>query len=276
MTSSAPSVLIAQLRQQMPALLTLARQAGVEIMAVYDADTPLHVDLKADDSPVTAADVRANEVLMQGLARLFPDLPVVSEEVKASLLHRHPQAPFWLIDPLDGTREFINRTGQITVNLALIWAGYPIAGIITAPATDEVFWAIESVGAFEQRAGTDHRLQAAPYPNAGSDASRVVRVLASQSHMSEATLQWIDALGAHEVQRAGSSLKFCRLAQGAADCYPRLGPTCEWDTAAGQAIIEVAGGAVHALDGARLRYGTDTELNPSFVATGAGALWPLN
>ncbi len=270
MTTSNYQALITQLRQKMPALLELANRAGAQIMAVYHAETALKIELKEDNSPVTVADIRANDVLMSGLASLFPDIPVVSEEVRTTLAHRDPVAPFWLIDPLDGTREFINRTGQFTVNLALVIDGYPVAGVITTPAVNEAFWAIDTVGAFEQRDGVDHPMHAAAYPQAG-----LVRVLASQSHMSGPTREWIDSLGEHELQQAGSSLKFCRLAQGRADVYPRLGPTCEWDTAAGQAILEVAGGAVFRLDGSRLSYGTQTELNPSFVATGAGARWPL-
>lgn len=275
--SPATQALLAPVDQHLDALLKLVDEAGEQVMQVYQASEPVEVSLKADASPVTAADTRANTVLVAGLAKLFPELPIVSEEAPASFAHRHPSRPFWLLDPLDGTREFINRTDQFTVNVALVFEGRAVMGVVSAPALGELFWASATRGAYE-RVNNENRVIAAdtfPIRLATGVYERSVRIVASQSHLSDETRQWIDQIEPHQLHQAGSSLKFCRLAQGRADCYPRQSPTCEWDTAAGQAILEIAGGGVYKLDGTPLAYGVKTELNPSFVATGAGAIWPL-
>ncbi len=234
---------------------------------------------------------------------LTPHIPLVSEEDEASHAHRNARGEFWIIDPLDGTKEFIARNGQFTVNIALVRQGAPVLGVVYAPVLDELFWsepivsegAQVDVGAVTHASGeknlTAHtglsfyarstmralsHIQnqtrvlhvATPQQHAG----KPMRVLASRNHMNEQTHNFINALGAHELVQAGSSLKFCRIAQGQADCYPRLGPTCEWDTAAAQAVLEAAGGFVRTLDGARLLYGKSEVLNPSFVASA----WPID
>jgi len=249
----------------------IATAAGAAILDVYNSPQAMQgqgVQHKADASPLTEADLRAHRVIVQQLTALGTDIPIVSEEDEASHARRVPVGAFWIIDPLDGTKEFIARNGQFTVNIALVRDGAPVLGVVYAPVLDEMFWNVPEQGAWVRRAGVTHRVHVATKT---ARVGQPVRVLASRSHMTPETEAFIRSLGAHEVVQAGSSLKFCRIAEGAADCYPRLGPTCEWDTAAAQAVLEAAGGHVQTLDGVRLRYGKSDGVNPGFVA---GA-WPL-
>ena len=249
----------------------IAKAAGDAILDVYNSSQAMQgrgVQHKADASPLTEADLSAHRVIVQQLAALGTQIPIVSEEDEASHARRVPVGAFWIIDPLDGTKEFIARNGQFTVNIALVRDGAPVLGVVYAPVLDEMFWNVPEQGAWVRRAGATHRVHVATKT---ARADQPVRVLASRSHMTPETETFIRSLGAHEVVQAGSSLKFCRIAEGAADCYPRLGPTCEWDTAAAQAVLEAAGGHVQSLDGVRLGYGKSDVLNPSFVASA----WPL-
>ena len=249
----------------------IAKAAGDAILDVYNSSQAMQgrgVQHKADASPLTEADLSAHRVIVQQLAALGTQIPIVSEEDEASHARRVPVGAFWIIDPLDGTKEFIARNGQFTVNIALVRDGAPVLGVVYAPVLDEMFWNVPEQGAWVRRAGATHRVHVA---TKADRADQPVRVLASRSHMTPETETFIRSLGAHEVVQAGSSLKFCRIAEGAADCYPRLGPTCEWDTAAAQAVLEAAGGHVQSLDGVRLGYGKSDVLNPSFVASA----WPL-
>lgn len=249
-------------------ILPIARQAGAAILAVY-AQGSATVENKDDGSPVTQADLAAHRVIHPRLQGVLPDCPVVSEEDEGSQAHRRGQGRFWLIDPLDGTKEFIARNGEFTVNIALIEDGRAVLGVVYAPVLDAMYWGGAGLGAFRSVAGVTVPIQA------GADASGgPCRVVASKSHLNEATQSLIDRLGAVSLVQAGSSLKFCRLAEGAADFYPRLAPTCEWDTAAAQAVLEGAGGAVLDLQGQSLRYGKSDVLNPSFIATRDVALIP--
>lgn len=234
-------------------------------MAVYAAMPELGtvVQQKADGSPLTQADLAAHQVIAQGLANLTPDIPIVSEEDCASQAHRRPQGRFWLVDPLDGTKEFLARNDEFTVNIALVQDGVAVLGVVVAPALDLTYWGATGLGAFRQSAqGTESIGVATPQARSG----RSLQVLASKSHMNAETQDFLHRLGPHELVQAGSSLKFCRLAEGSADLYPRLGPTCEWDTAAGQAILEAAGGRVSQIDHAPLRYGKPDVVNPHFIA----------
>lgn len=248
------------------ALLRLVQDAGRAIMAVYDRavgdPASAGVRRKADDSPLTEADLEAHRVLAAGLALLTPGIPVVSEEDEASWIHRRAEGRFWLIDPLDGTKEFVARTRDFTVNLALVVDGRAVFGVVGAPALDLLYWTAPAGGAFRLSAQGRERIRVAPGPE---DEGRPWRVVASRSHLDEATLRFVEDLHPYELVRVGSSLKFCRVAEGEADCYPRLGPTCEWDTAAAQAVVEAAGGQVCTLDGNPLRYGKPEVLNPFFV-----------
>lgn len=249
----------------------IAKAAGDAILNVYNSPQSMQgqgVQHKADASPLTEADLSAHRVIVQQLGALGTHIPIVSEEDDASHARRVPAGAFWIIDPLDGTKEFIARNGQFTVNIALVRDGAPVLGLVYAPVLDEMFWNVPEQGAWVRRAGATHRVHVATKT---ARADQPVRVLASRSHMTPETEAFIRSLGAHEVVQAGSSLKFCRIAEGAADCYPRLGPTCEWDTAAAQAVLEAAGGHVQSLDGVRLGYGKSDVLNPPFVASA----WPL-
>lgn len=247
-------------------VLPIARQAGDAIMSIYRSRESKILE-KADFSPVTEADLAAHIVLIKGLTSLLPNYPVVSEEDEASLGHRSGMGRFWLIDPLDGTKEFIARNGEFTVNIALIDQGRSVLGVVYAPAIDTMYWGGPGLGAFRKTAAATKRIKvSAP----GTDD--VCRVVASKSHLNEQTKAFIKQLGPVCLIQAGSSLKFCRVAEGGADIYPRLAPTCEWDTAAAQAVLEGAGGVVLNQDGNPLRYGKPEVLNPSFVAARNAAL----
>lgn len=251
---------------EVDAVIGIARHAGAAIMAIYNdyiaAGSAMAITQKADDSPLTLADLAAHHVIAQALKQLTPDVPVVSEEDAASLSHRQPDGRFWLIDPMDGTKEFISRNGEFTVNIALIDHGVPVFGVVYAPVLGQMYWGAPQIGAFCEQAG--HVRQICVTGAVGPDD--LCRVLASKSHLNPETSAFIARLGRHELVQAGSSLKFCRIAEGQADVYPRLAPTCEWDTAAAQAVLEAAGGFVVDLAGVPLKYGKPDILNPSFVA----------
>lgn len=260
---------------QIDRVIEIAQEAGSAIMGVY-ADMQAReagkgtsqtlVSYKNDGSPLTKADLLAHQIIARGLAALSPDIPVVSEEDEASLRHRLPTGRFWLIDPLDGTKEFLARNDEFTVNIALVQDGTAIFGLVLAPALGQTYWGSAGSGAFRAMNQQVAPLLVTP-PQERSPAP--LRVVASKSHMNAETVAFIHHLGPHELIQAGSSLKFCRVAEGKADVYPRLGPTCEWDTAAAQAVVEAAGGCVLGLDGAPLRYGKPELLNPHFVAASA-------
>lgn len=253
----------------LPPLCELAQQAGQQIMAVYAAD--FTASTKADHSPLTEADLRADAVIRKGLARLFPGIPVVSEE---SLPEALPDAgqTYFLVDPLDGTKEFVARTGEFTVNIALVHRGRPVAGVVFAPATGEMFYAAAGAGAFRRDSTSERSIRVRPYTPA-----EPLRIVGSRSHGGARLAHWVDALPvARTFAPAGSSLKFCRVAEGTADLYPRLGPTCLWDTAAAQCVLEQAGGQVTDLCGQPLRYEPRPGwLNPEFLAFGDPACLPL-
>lgn len=247
-------------------LVALAREAGEAIMQVYARD--FAVEHKADASPVTAADLAAHRIICEGLRALTPDIAVLSEEAADIPWDtRRAWHRLWLVDPLDGTREFVKKNGEFTVNIALIENHEPTLGVIHAPALDEMLHAERGVGCFLRTADGDVALSSA------RPAAAPLRVGASRSHLTERTQRLLEALGEHQRHGLGSSLKFCRLAEGRIDFYPRFGPTSEWDTAAGQVILETAGGAVLDLRGEPLRYNTkDSLLNPDFFAIGDPSL----
>lgn len=249
-------------------LLPIAQAAGDAIMAIYTRGST-KVRHKEDTSPVTEADLAAHRVLSMQLTHLLPGCRVVSEENLASQLSLRNKGAFWLIDPLDGTKEFIARNGEFTVNIALIEDGHSVLGVVYAPAIDVFYWGGAGLGAFRCIGG-----QTVAIKVAATKVGNACRVVASRSHLNEATQALIDRLGKVCLLQAGSSLKFCRVAEGEADIYPRLAPTCEWDTAAAQAVLEGAGGVVIDLQGVPLQYGKPDVLNPSFIATRDMALIP--
>lgn len=243
-------------------LLQLAREAGTAIMAVYVQD--FAVEHKDDRSPLTAADMASHHLIVDGLKALTPDVPVLSEE-SASIpwAQRRAWSRYWLVDPLDGTREFVKKNGEFTVNIALIESGVPTIGIVYAPALDELHYGIRGVGAFVCDGGS--RVPIATR----RPASSPLHVAASRSHLDTRSAGAIERMGEVELLGMGSSLKFCRMAESRLDVYPRFAPTSEWDTAAGQCVLEAAGGVVLTLDGNALAYNSkDTLLNPDFLALG--------
>jgi 3'(2'),5'-bisphosphate nucleotidase len=243
-------------------LAAIAEEAGQAIMALYQQS--FTIAEKADTSPLTEADLQADACIRQHLQSLFPHVPILSEESAAP---SSPSQQFFLVDPLDGTKEFISQNGEFTVNIALIQHGIAVAGIVLAPALNELFFAATQLGAWKRLNGTLSQLTPI---NQAIDTSQPLRVLGSRSHGSEAMDAWLLALQhPYDLQATGSSLKFCRIAEGAADVYPRFGPTSQWDTAAGQCIVEAVGGSVLSTNGQALRYGLELPiLNPHFLAAG--------
>ena len=240
-------------------LCGIAERAGAEIMRVYEAGTPQSWR-KEDDSPVTEADLRADEVISKGLAGAFPGVPRWSEESGAPAVATDT---LFLVDPLDGTKEFLGRNGEFTVNIALIVDGAARAGVVFAPALGELYYAAAGSGAWK-KAGS----QSAPVRVAPVAAPAALRITGSRSHAGPELGAWLERVGRpFDFVPAGSSLKICRVAEGRADLYPRLGPTSQWDTAAAQAVLEQAGGCMLDPGGAGLRYGMSRPvLNPWFIA----------
>ena len=243
------------------ALVPIVRAAGAAVMEVYRSDFAARE--KADGSPLTEADARAETLITSALLELRPDIPVVAEEAAAGSLQAAPGRRFWLVDPLDGTREFIHRNGEFTVNVALIEDGEPVLGVILAPALGRLFLGAAGVGAFLEEAGQRRRIHCRRPPAAG------LTVVASRSHGDAAALDaFLAGRKVTALTNAGSSLKLCLIAAGEADLYPRLGRTMEWDTAAGHAVLAAAGGSVRTLAGEPLHYGKTGLENPHFVASG--------
>jgi 3'(2'), 5'-bisphosphate nucleotidase len=248
-------------QSMLPQLVGLCRRAGREILRIYDSN--FEVQHKADQSPLTQADLRAHTVLVNGLKALTPHIPILSEEASdIAYAERRDWSSLWLVDPLDGTREFVSRNGEFTVNVALIEQHRPVLGVVHVPTRDITFSGLMQVGAYKQLA------DAAPVRiSTQRPAAQPLRVVSSRSHASEGSNDYERALGPYTVVKIGSSVKFSIVAEGAADLYPRLGATSEWDTAAGQAVLEAAGGRVTDLQGQVLRYNTrEGLLNPYFVA----------
>ena len=247
----------------LPDIVALADQAGAVIMDHYRGD--IEVKTKADASPVTAADEAGEAVILKGLAKLAPTIPVVAEEkVAAGDIPDLDAGPFWLVDPLDGTKEFISKNGEFTVNIALIGSDGPILGVVLAPARERAWWGCRGHGAYMRDAdGEVTAIQVRPAPTGGLTA------VASRSHSDAETEAFLDNAGVTERLSAGSSLKFCLVAEGKADLYPRFGPTMEWDVAAGHAVLLAAGGHVTTLDGDPFLYRKPDFRNAGFIAKAA-------
>jgi 3'(2'), 5'-bisphosphate nucleotidase len=249
-------------------LVNLVASAGDAILEIYES--PFTVTTKEDDSPLTQADLASHRVLLEGIAALTPEIPIVSEEsAPPDYGVRRTWPRHWLVDPLDGTKEFVGRNGEFTVNVALIEAGRPILGVVGVPAQGRIFVGSVPDGRAECRSTRGVEV----LHTRRLDRARGVVVVASRSHGGERLEAFIDALGASfsKVERTpmGSSLKLCVLAEGRADLYPRLGPTSEWDIAAAHAVLEAAGGAVWTFERGTLGYNRkDSFLNPDFLAVG--------
>ena len=242
----------------------IARLAGEKIMEIYqNSDFSQVVDFKADHSPLTLADREAHLVIEAGLKKHYPEIPVLSEEGKHTPYEvRHQWPCYWLVDPLDGTKEFIKRNGEFTVNIALIERNQPVAGVIYAPVPKVLYYATRSDGAFRQEDGKE-----AVSMRTNKKAEDLIAVR-SRSHADAAEDAIFSQYAVSGQVSIGSSLKFCLIAEGKADFYYRHGPTMEWDTAAGQAILEIAGGTVKTLNGERLPYNKASLLNESFICLG--------
>ena len=243
----------------------LATEASARILEIYA--TGFAVAAKADNSPLTAADLASHHAIIDGLRHLTPDIPILSEESAAiPFTERSQWRRYWLIDPLDGTKEFVQRNGQFTVNIALIVDHQPVLGVVLVPVTGLCYFAARGYGVFREEPGQPPQpIQVKPL-----SPGQPLRVVGSRSHGGPELQRFVAALGPHELVTIGSSLKLCQVAEGAADVYPRMGLTSEWDTAAAQAIVEIAGGrVVSAQTGESLRYNTrDSLLNPYFIVYG--------
>lgn len=249
------------------AVIAIAQDAAQRILAIYD--TAFDVEHKADASPLTAADLASHHCIVDGLHALTPDIPVLSEESADAVAtaQRRQWHTLWVVDPLDGTREFVKRNGEFTVNIALVHTGVSVFGVIQQPATSTLWHGGVGLGTF--RRDGEHEVAI----RCRQPARAPLRVAASRSHRDARTEAFLQRMGDTEPLPQGSSLKFCRIAEGALDVYPRFGPTSEWDTAAGQAILEAAGGQVVDPRGRPLRYNQrDTVLNGDFIALGDPAL----
>ncbi len=244
-------------------LVDISRRAGLKILEWYEGD--MGITRKSDDSPLTRADLASHELISAELASRWPETPILSEEsADIPWETRQTWQQYWLVDPLDGTKEFINHNGEFTVNIALIRNHQPIMGIVHVPVSDTSYFGARELGAWRQ-----HETDPARPIQVRRPAAQTAVIVGSRSHANPELASQLQKLGSHELTSMGSSLKFCRIAEGLADFYPRLGPTCEWDTAAAQAVVEAAGGQVVKIDGSALDYNNkEAYLNPHFFVFG--------
>jgi len=253
----------------------IAKEAGDEIMRIYQQD--FEIDYKSDNSPLTKADLKSNEIITESLKNFYPEIPILSEENKEVPYNiRKNWEYFWLIDPLDGTKEFVKKNGEFTVNIALIQKDTPVLGVIYAPVVEILYYAQKDRGAFKQKKNRKpQRLPIYNHPN-----NNTLKVIVSKSHYNQETKDFVNNLKSQyknykkiEFINIGSSLKFCLVAEGKADIYPRLAPTMEWDTAAGQAVAEEAGGEVVKYKmKTSLKYNKENLLNPWFITKGSNMI----
>lgn len=253
----------------LPSVMRLVEAAGNLVLTEYDrlvGGSAGVVRLKADQSPFTTADAASHRLLAEGLAALDLRYPIVSEEgASPAYEERASWERFWLVDPLDGTKEFLSRNGEFTVNVGLIEHGMPILGIVHAPALKKTYWAARGLGAWlrDEPSAAPRRLHVADYRKAA-----MLKVVVSRSHPGPLIDGFLGAIGACQCENIGSSLKFCRIAEGSAHLYPRFGPTMEWDVAAAHCIVREAGGIVTDLAGRELHYNKADLHNPFFVVAG--------
>lgn len=243
-------------------LFDISLEAGKAIMKEYNTD--FEIETKKDSSPLTRADKLSNDVICSELKKITPDIPILSEESsQISFNIRSQWKEYWLIDPMDGTKEFIKKNDEFTTNIALINGNRPVFGMIHAPAINQTFWGGKKIGSFYLEG---EKISKKREINASKSVSSCLRVASSRSHSSNLEEDFFMRAGDHEVTNIGSSLKFCKVANGEVDIYPRFGPTSEWDTAAGDAIVTFAGGYILTASGQQLRYNDGESLiNPSFL-----------
>jgi len=250
-------------------ILNITIDAGMEILKFYDKE--IIVNSKKDNSPITQADLNSNNLIINKLKKFDPSIPVLTEESLVAWEERKEWKKYWLVDPLDGTKEFINRNGEFTVNISLIENNNPIFGVIYAPIKSLLYYATQNKGSY--KINTDKNLNSLDKFNKikiNKEKNLIIKIIASRSHLNQEFETWVTRnFNKYEVIRIGSSLKFCLLAEGEADVYPRLGPTSEWDIAAGHIILEEAGGKLKSIDNNDILYNTKEDiLNPHFIAYG--------
>jgi len=256
------------LSEYLKSLVALSDLAGRAIVKIYEGED-WGLRFKSSGSPVTLADMASHDLILSGLHTLNPEIPVLSEEsAGVPYEERKEWDTYWLVDPLDGTKEFLKKNGEFTVNIALITGEVPVLGVVHAPAMGVTYFAVQGEGAYKQASGASPvKIQVV------GDVTEKPRVVASRSHSGSELERFLSKLKYYELLNAGSSLKFCLVAEGAAHLYPRLTPTMEWDTAAGQCVVEVAGGSVTDLSGNRLQYNKPTLTNPSFLVSSTISPW---
>ncbi len=244
----------------------IARRAGAAILSVYGNVADMPIELKDDQSPLTLADKASNDIITSGLVQLDPKFPIISEESKQIPYEvRKEYEYYWLVDPLDGTKEFLKRNGEFTVNIALVHRNEPVLGVVFVPALDEMYWAVRGEGAFLESKGERIKLEVSSFSLSDSQ----LNVVCSRSHLSDATQAFIDSLNEPNLVSKGSALKFLIVAKGEAHIYPRLSTTSEWDTCPAQLILEEAGGSVIDQEtGKRMQYNKESLLNHHFIAYG--------
>jgi len=248
--------------QLISATVEIAKEAGIAITEIYNSD--FDYQLKKDLSPITAADNLSHNIITERLKILTPKIPILSEEnCNIPYKIRSQWTQYWLVDPLDGTKEFISQNGEFTVNIALIENNIPIFGVIDIPVTNETYWGSKVNGSFCSDTNNDVK-----QINVSEDNQNLIRIVASRSHPSNMLASLLEIIVDYEIIEVGSSIKFCLIASGQADCYPRFGPTSEWDTAAGEAIVCYAGGRVVTAKGNSMNYNTKKDyLNPNFIVS---------
>ena len=263
-----------ELRGFINEIVEIAERAGEAALEHYN-DVDVDVEYKEDESPLTAADLDANALIEEALEEFDPKLPILSEESsQADYEERRDWDAFWLVDPLDGTKEFLKKNDEFTVNIALIEQGRPVLGVVRAPALEATYFAAKGLGAFKSEDDGDVEMI-----SVAEEPTDPITVVVSRSHINDPTQAFVDKLEEdHEVElmRKGSSLKLCMVAEDAAQVYPRLGPTSEWDTGAAQCVVEQAGGRVDKADGDPLAYNKSDILNPYFVVYGNREIIPFD
>ena len=248
-------------RDEILNIYDIVYDAGEAILDIYN--TRFKVEIKSDNSPLTTADKKSHKIIEDGLKKLYPEIPILSEEGKdIPYSIRKKWKMFWLVDPIDGTKEFIKKNGEFTVNIALIKNNYPIFGSVYAPHLKELYWASKGLGSWKSiKKSKEKRIKVAKSKN-------IKKIVISRSHPNQKVINFINQFDNHKLIRMGSSLKLCCIADGKADVYPRLGPTSEWDIGAAQCIVEEAGGTVLEYHTKlRLSYNKENILNPFFIVS---------
>lgn len=254
-------------------ILNIAIDGGKEILKIYQKN--FNVDLKGDNSPITEADINANNLLKKRLIELEKNIPILTEESLVNWDIRRIWKKYWLVDPLDGTKEFVNRNGEFTVNIALIENNLPIFGVIYAPEKSLLYYGIKNKGSYKLITQDNiNTLTEFKKININKNIASKIKIIGSRSHSNKDFQMWVEKnFSQYELISIGSSLKFCYLAEGTADIYPRLGPTSEWDIAAGHVILEEAGGNLKSFDNTEILYNTkENIINPNFLAYGNVAI----